>query len=147
MRKTFILTLVLCVVAAFAYAQTGTTASTGTTSATTGMATTGTTTTTTTTTKKHTASAKSVHGTVASMDATSKSITVHPKTGSDVTVKANDKTTYWNGKAKGSWDDVKQGGMVTVSYHNDGTDNWALKVRIAADKSMATSGAAKSTGK
>ncbi len=143
MRKTFILTLVLLVVAAFAYAQTGTT-TTGT-SATTATST-GTTTTTTTTTKHHTASAKSVHGTVAAVDATSKSITVHPKTGADVTVKANDKTTYWNGKAKGSWDDVKTGGMVSVSYHNDGTDNWALKVRIMADKS-ATTGAAKSTGK
>jgi hypothetical protein len=145
MRKTFILTLVLLVVAAFAYAQTGTTASTGT-SATTATST-GTTTTTTTTTKKHTASAKSVHGSVAAVDATSKSITVHPKTGADVTVKANDKTTYWNGKAKGSWDDVKQGGMVSVSYHNDGTDNWALKVRIMADKSATTGTAAKSTGK
>jgi hypothetical protein len=146
MRKTFILTLVLLVVAAFAYAQTGSTASTGTATATTGT----TTTTTTTTTHKH-AAAHSVHGTVASLDAGTKSITVHPKTGADVTVKANDKTTYWNGKAKGSWDDVKQGGWVTISYHNDGTDNWALKVHIMAEKTGAASGAAaaapKSTGK
>jgi hypothetical protein len=111
---------------------------------TTGTAATGTTTSTTTnttsTTKKHTASTKSIHGTVASVDATSKSITVHPKTGADVTVKANDKTTYWNGKAKGTWDDVKQGGLVSITYHNDGTDNWALKVKIAPDRAAGGGG-------
>jgi hypothetical protein len=140
MRKTFILTLVLCVAAAVAYAQApaaaGSTASTGAATTTTG--TTGTTSTTTTTTKtKHAAAAKSAKGSIASVDDTAKSFTVHPKTGSDWTFKTNDKTSYWNGKKKGTWADVKQGSDVTVWYKNDGTDNWATRVKIAAPMAAA----------
>ena len=132
MRKTFILTLVLCVAASFAYAQTGATTTTGTAA----TATTGTTTTTTTTTKHHASKNPSVHGSIASVDSTGKSFVVHPKKGSDVTVKVNDKTHYAP-KGKG-WDDVKQGDMVTVGYHNDGTDNWATSVRWPGAKASKT---------
>lgn len=130
MRKTFILTLVLCVAAAMAYAQapaagTGSSTSSTTTS-------TGTTTTTTTPAKKSHAASHNVKGSVASVDATAKSFVVHPATGADVTLKVNDKTTYWVGKKKGTWDDVKVGANVHSSYHPDGTDNWALAVHISA---------------
>jgi hypothetical protein len=146
MRKTFILTLVLLVVAAFAYAQgTGSTTSTTTTTTATGSGS-GSSTTTTTTHHKTTAS-HHVHGTVASVDAGTKTIVVHPKTGADVTLKANDKTSYWVGKTKGSWDDVKQGGMVTATYHPDGTDNWALRVTVPAEKAAPAAGSAPKTGK
>lgn len=123
-RLLYLLGFSLCF-ASLTYAQTGSTitgssASTGTASATTGA-----------TPHTHAAS-RSVHGTVASADATAKSFTVHPTTGSDVTVKVNDKTTYWVGKKKGTWDDVKVGASVVVNYHNDGADNWALRVVVKA---------------
>jgi hypothetical protein len=149
MRKTLIFTLVLCVFAAFAYAQTGT-GSTGTgsgASATTGTtsSTTGTTTTTTTTTKtkgKHGYAHKTYRGTVASVDQAGKSFVVHPAKGADITLKVNDKTKY-TPKGK-TWDDVKVDAKVSGTYHNDGTDNWALTVHIAGPKAAA---AAKTTGK
>lgn len=141
MRKTFILTLVLCVFAAIAYAQTG--ATTGTTSTTTTTATsTGGGATTTTTTKHKAVHKPSVKGTVASVDATAKSFVVHPAKGADVTVKVNDKTKYMP-KGK-TWDDVKADAKVTVSYHNDGTDNWALSVHFWPEKAAP---AAKTTGR
>ncbi len=127
MRKTLIITLVLCVAATFAYAQapatTGTTTSTTTsTTATTGGAT------TTTTTKKHTAAHKNYKGAVATVDSASSSFTVHPAKGADMTFKVNDKTKYLpKGKA---WADVTVGAKVSGTYHNDGTDNWALVVHI-----------------
>jgi hypothetical protein len=141
MRKTVIITLVLCVVASFAYAQTATTGTTTSTTATTGSATgTGTTTTTTTTTKKHAATHKFAKGSIASVDATAKSFVVHPAKGADVTLKVNDKTTY---APKGkTWADVAQGADVSASYHNDGTDNWAIKVSFKA----ATAAAPAKTG-
>ena len=155
MRKTLILTLVLCLAAVVAYAQTGTSgagaaagasASTGTTGATTGTtgATTG------TGHKAHkagkAAAHKSVKGTVASVDATAKSFVVHPAKGADVTVKVNDKTKY-SPKGK-DWDEVKADAKVTVTYHNDGTDNWALTVHFAAAKAAKPAAAApKTTGK
>jgi hypothetical protein len=142
MRKTFILTLVLCVAAAIAYAQApaaGAAAGTGSSTS----AATGSTGTTTTPAKKSHAAAHSVKGSVASVDATAKSFVVHPATGADVTLKVNDKTTYWVGKKKGTWDDVKVGANVKSSYHPDGTDNWALAVHISA--AMATPAA--KTGK
>jgi hypothetical protein len=129
MRKILILTLVLGVFAAIAYAQTGTTASTTTSTAT---STGGGTTTTTTTTKPHHAAGKSVRGSIASVDATAKSFVVHPKTGADVTVKVNDKTKY-TPKGK-TWDDVKADANVTVWYKNDGTDNWATTVHFWVPK-------------
>jgi len=92
---------------------------------------TGTTTSTTPTKTKHAAAAKSAKGSVASVDDTAKSFTIHPKIGSDWTFKTNEKTTYWFGKKKGTWADVKQGSDVTVYYKNDGTDNWATRVKIA----------------
>jgi hypothetical protein len=144
MRKTFILTLVLCVAAAIAYAQApaaGSAAGTGSSTTSTSSAT-GTTTTTTTTKKSH-AAAHSVKGSVASVDATAKSFVVHPATGADVTLKVNDKTTYWVGKKKGTWDDVKVGANVHSSYHPDGTDNWALRVQVSA----ASAAPAAKTGK
>ena len=128
MRKTLIITLVLCVAASLAaYAQTtgttGTTTSTTTsTTATTGGAT------TTTTTHKHTATHKNYKGTVASVDSANSSFVVHPAKGADMTFKVNDKTKYLpKGKA---WADVTVGAKVSGTYHNDGTDNWALLVHI-----------------
>ena len=142
MRKTFILTLVLCVFAAIAYAQTGATTGTTATTTTTATSTGGGTTTTTT---KHKAPAhKSVRGTVASVDPTAKSFAVHPAKGADVTVKVNDKTKYMP-KGK-TWDDVKADAKVTVAYHNDGTDNWALSVHFWPEKAAAPA-AAKTTGR
>jgi uncharacterized protein YdeI (BOF family) len=154
MRKTLIFTLVLCVVAVFAYAQTGggSTGGTGSTATTgsTGGATTGTTTTTTTTTTKakgkHAAHNKSVKGTVASVDQAGKSFVVHPAKGADVTVKVNDKTKY-TPKTKCSWDDIKVDGKVTVTYKNDGTDNWAITVHCWPEKKAAASKAPKTTGR
>jgi len=138
MRKTLILTLVLCVFAVIAYAQTGTGTGTGTgttgttTSSTTSSTTSGATgTSTTTTTKTHhkkAAAHKSVKGTVASVDATAKSFVVHPAKGDDVTLKVNDKTKY---TPKGqTWDDIKVDCKVVCSYKNDGTDNWAISCSI-----------------
>jgi hypothetical protein len=151
MRKTLILTLVLSVFAVIAYAQTtgtapaapatGTSTTTSTTTSSTGAATT---TTTKSTHHKKAAKSHSVKGTVASVDATAKSFAVHPAKGEDVTVKVNDKTKYSKGK---TWDDVKADAKVTVSYHNDGTDNWALKVTFAAEpKAKAAKPAAAATG-
>jgi hypothetical protein len=154
MRKTLILTLVLCVFAVIAYAQTTggmapAAPATGTATTGTGMASTGTgaaaaTTPAKATHKKKAAKSHSVKGTVASVDATAKSFGVHPAKGEDVTVKVNDKTKYSKGK---TWDDVKADAKVTVSYHNDGTDNWALKVTFAAEpKAKAEKAAPKATG-
>jgi len=140
MRKTLILTLVLCVFASLAYAQTGSAPAAGSTgSSTSSGSTTGSTTSTTTTTttksskKHHAAASHSVKGSVASVG--DKSFAVHPKKGDDVTVKVNDKTTY-HPKGK-TWDDVKAGANVTVKYHNDGTDNWALSVTFAKEAAAA----------
>jgi len=153
MRKTLILTLVLCLAAVVAYAQTGTSgsgaaagasASTGTTGATTG--TTGATTGTGHKAHKATKAAKhkTVKGTIASVDATAKSFVVHPAKGADVTVKVNDKTKY---TPKGDWDEIKADVKVTVTYHNDGTDNWALTIHFAATKAAKPAAAPKTTGK
>jgi hypothetical protein len=134
MRKTLMITLALFVAASFAYAQTtgttGTTTSTTTsTTATTGGAT------TTTTTKKHAAHKPSYKGTVASVDSASSSFVVHPAKGADVTLKVNDKTKYSpKGKA---WADVTVGAKVSGTYHNDGTDNWAVTVHVAAGDAAA----------
>ncbi|HYL04786.1 MAG TPA: hypothetical protein VE075_02035 [Thermoanaerobaculia bacterium] len=129
MRKTLILTLVLCVFAAIAYAQTGATSGTTTTTTTTSAATgTGTTTTTTKPAKAKHAAKCSYKGTVASVDATAKSFVVHPAKGEDVTLKVNDKTKY-SPKGKG-WDDVKADAKVSGSCHKDGADNWAVTVKF-----------------
>jgi hypothetical protein len=134
MRKTLILTLVLCLAAAFAYAQTSapaappptTTSSTSTSTTTSSPGTI----TKTTKTKHHTAPAKTAKGDIASVDDANKSFVVHPASGTDWTFKANEKTTYWVGKTQGAWADVKAGVDVTVTYKNDGTDNWATRVKI-----------------
>ena len=152
MRKTLILSLVLCAFAAIAYAQgtTGGTTSgttTSTTTSTTGTAGTATTTTTTkANTTKHSAKC-SYKGTVASVDATAKSFVVHPAKGDDVTLKVNDKTKY-SPKGKG-WDDVKADAKVSGSCHKDGADNWAVTVKFwPAPKAMAEKApAAPKTGK
>ncbi len=128
MRKTLILTLVLCVFAAIAYAQTGATSGTTTTTTTTSAAT-GTGTTTTTKAKTKHATHCTYKGTVASVDATAKSFVVHPAKGDDVTLKVNDKTTYSKGK---SWDDVKADAKVSGTCHKDGADNWAVSVHFPA---------------
>jgi hypothetical protein len=86
----------------------------------------------------------SARGTVASVDATAKSFAVHPAKGEDVTVKVNDKTKYLP-KGK-TYDDVKADARVTVSYHNDGTDNWALTVKFAAEPKAKAEKPAKVTG-
>jgi hypothetical protein len=135
MRKTLILALVLCVAASLAYAQTGSgsmgsgassgTGSTGTSS--TGTATSG------VKGSKHPkggSAAKTAKGDIASVDDANKSFVLHPKTGSDWTFKTNEKTSYWVGSKKGSWSDVKAGVDATVTYKNDGTDNWAIRVKL-----------------
>jgi hypothetical protein len=142
MRKTFILSLVLCVFAAIAYAQTGsaptgtgTSTTTSTTTSTSGTSGTATTTTTTKTHHKKSAAKKcSYSGTVASVDATAKSFVVHPKKGEDVTLKVNDKTKY-SPKGKG-WDDVKADASVHGACKKDGADTWATSVTFAAEKKM-----------
>jgi hypothetical protein len=53
----------------------------------------------------------------------------------DVTVKVNDKTKYIP-KGK-SFDDIKAGARVAVTYRNDGTDNWALTVHFLHQKAEA----------
>lgn len=73
---------------------------------------------------------KSVKGDVASVDDAGKSFVVHPKTGADVTVKVNDKTTYTLDGKKAAWSDVKAGLWASASYHVDGADNWAVKVAL-----------------
>ena len=152
MRKTLMLTLVLCVIAAgIAFAQTGTSggaaasapASTGTgAAATTGTGGGG------KAAKSHKVAGKHYTGEVASVDATAKSFVVHPAKGADVTLKVNDKTKF-SPKGK-SWDDVKATTKVSVSYKNDGTDNWAVTVQFAAEKkakAAASEAAPKNTGK
>jgi hypothetical protein len=95
-----------------------------------GTGTTSTTTTTTTTTKKHAAAHKSFKGTVASVDSAVSTFTVHPAKGADMTLKVYDKTKYLP-KGK-TWSDVVQGAEVSGTYHNDGSDNWALTVHFRA---------------
>jgi hypothetical protein len=146
MRKTLILTLVLCVFAVIAYAQTGGSAATSGTSTTTSTTTStssgaGTTTTTTKTHKKSAAHC-SYKGTVASVDATAKSFVVHPAKGDDVTLKVNDKTKY-SPKGK-TWDDVKADAKVSGTCKKDGADSWAISVKFAAEKKMKAEPAAKS---
>src|SRR5260370_14363614 len=152
MRKTLILSLVLCVFAVIAYAQTGAAPATGTGTSTTTSTTTSSTgaaaTTTTTKTTHHkkgkAAAHHSVKGTVASVDATAKSFVVHPAKGEDVTVKVNDKTKYSKGN---DWEEVKADAKGTVNYHNDGTDNWALKRTFAGGQNIkAAEPAAGTTG-
>jgi hypothetical protein len=146
MRKTLILTLVLSVFAVIAYAQTGGTAATSgtstTTTSTTATSGTGGTTTSTTTTHKAHKAKKASHtykGTVASVDATAQSFVVHSASAkvADVTLKVNAKTKY--SPAGKGWDDVKVDAKVSGSYKNDGTDNWAVTVKFAADKAPAKS--------
>jgi hypothetical protein len=103
-----------------------------TTTSTTTSSTDTTTTTTTTKTTKHAAAHHTYKGTVTSVDATAKSFVVHPAKGADVTLKVNDKTKY-SPKGKG-WDDVKADAKVSGSYHNDGTDNWALTIKFWPEK-------------
>ena len=153
MRKTLILSLVLCVFAVIAYAQTGaapaTTGTSTTTSTTTSATGAGTGTTSTTTTTKHKAHKKAAKctfsGTVASADAANKSFVVHPKKGEDVTVKTND-NTKWTPKGKCSWDDIKEGAKVSGTCKKDGADTWALTVHCATASKATAKPAAASTG-
>ena len=136
MRKTLLLTLVLCVIAAVAYAQapaatgTSTSTTTSTTTAATGSTGAATTTTTKTSSKHHKAAAKKYHGYVNGVDAAAKSFNVSStKTSTDVvTYKTNDKTKY-TPKGKG-FDDIKVGDKVSGTFKNDGTDNWAVTVNL-----------------
>lgn len=123
MRKTFIITLVLCVFAAFAYAQTPAATGTGTSTTTTTS-----TTASTGTTTHHKPAHKMFKGTVASVDCANNTFTVHPAKGADMVMKTNDKTK-WAPKGK-TCADITQGGKITGTYHNDGTDNWALSVHV-----------------
>jgi hypothetical protein len=132
MRKSVcILSFALILGAVAAFAQTG---STGT--GTTGTGTTTTTTTTTTTHKGHHkgAAAKSAHGSVAAKDDTAKTITVHPKTGSDWTFDTNDSTKYWLSGKAATWADVAVGQNATVTYKVDGDKKWATKVKLSTPK-------------
>ncbi|MDP9121592.1 MAG: hypothetical protein M3O15_09535 [Acidobacteriota bacterium] len=134
MRKTSVCvlsSLLLIFVAAFAFAAPAATNGSAP-AASSGMASD---TTTTTTKMKHHHAASGMHhakGTVASVDATAKTITVHPKTGADWTFKTDDKTSYWMGSKKGTWDDVKTGSTVSVTYKADGTDKVATSVKVKA---------------
>lgn len=152
MRKTLILTLVLCVFAVIAYAQTGaapaTTGTSTTTSTTSSSTGTGTATTTTTKTKSHHKGAKhcTFKGSVVSTDPTGKSFVVHPAKGDDVTVKTNDKTK-WSPKGKCTLDGLKAGDKVSGTCKKDGDDTWALTVKCwPAPKAKAEKPAAASTG-
>jgi hypothetical protein len=82
--------------------------------------------------RKGAAVPKSASGTVAAVDAASRSFVVHPTTGANLIFKTNDKTRYFVGKNKGVWADVKPGAEVTVTYDNDGTNKRAIGVKIAA---------------
>jgi hypothetical protein len=81
---------------------------------------------------------KTYKGTVASVDAAGKSFVVHPAKGADVTLKVNDKTKY-GPKGKG-WDDVKVDARISGTYKNDGTDNWALTIKLWPEKASKTAG-------
>jgi hypothetical protein len=148
MRKTLILTLVLCVFAVIAYAQTGAAPATTGTSTTTSTTTSATGAGTTTTTKTHhKAAAKHCtwKGTVVSTDPTGKSFVVHPAKGDDVTAKTNDKTK-WTPKATCTLDSLKAGDKVSGTCKKDGADTWALTVKCwPAPKAKAE--AAPKTGK
>jgi hypothetical protein len=123
--------------AACAYVQTGTLATTGAgTTSSTDAGMTSASTGATKTSKRYAAAHKSVKGTVASVDASATSFVVHPKKGADVTFKVNDKTKYLP-KGK-SYADVTSGAEVTVTYHNDGADNWALAIRVATAPAKGT---------
>jgi hypothetical protein len=126
MRKTIIITVVLCLVAAFAYAQApASSASTAAPSGASGAP------------MKHSSSMghMSYHGTVASVDAAGKSFVVHPMKGADMTIKVNDKTQYFP-KGK-TWDDVKADAKVHGKYKADGADMWAVTVDFASAKAAA----------
>jgi hypothetical protein len=135
MRKTLILTLVLCVFAVVAYAQTGAAPATSGTSTTTSTTTSSTGGTSTTTTKTHhkTAAKCTFKGTIVSTDATGKSFVVHPAKGDDVTIKTNDKTK-WIPKATCTFDGLKAGDKVSGTCKKDGADSWALTVHCWAPK-------------
>jgi hypothetical protein len=149
MRKTLLLTLVLCVIAAVAYAQapaatgTGTSTTTSTTTATTGTTGTTTTTTKTKTTKHHKAAAKKFKGYVNAVDPAAKSFGVSSSKNSQdiVTYKVNDHTKY-SPKGK-TFDDLKVGDRVSGTFKADGGDNWALSVHIYAAKAEKAAPAAK----
>jgi len=152
MRKTLILTLVLCVFAVIAYAQTGaapattgTSTTTSTTSSSTGA---GTATTTTTTKTHHKAGAKhcTYKCTIVSVDTAGKSFVCHPAKGEDETIKWNDKTK-WTPKATCTPDGLKAGDKVSGTCKKDGADTWALTVKCAKAKAAKpAAGASTSTG-
>jgi uncharacterized protein (UPF0333 family) len=132
MRKTLILTLVLCVFAVIAYAQTGAapaTSGTSTTTSTTTSATgAGTATTTTKTTHKKAAAHCTFKCTVVSVDAPNKSFVCHPAKGDDITVKTNE-NTKWSPKKTCTLDSLKAGDKVSGTCKKDGADTWALTVK------------------
>jgi hypothetical protein len=151
MRKTLILSLVLCVFAVIAYAQTGATpATTGTsttTSTTTSSTGTGTATTTTTTKPHHKAGAKhcTFKCTIVSVDTGGKSFVCHPAKGEDETIKWNDKTK-WTPKATCTPDGLKAGDKVSGTCKKDGADTWAVTIKCAPAPKAKAEPAAK-TGK
>jgi hypothetical protein len=48
------------------------------------------------------------------------------------TFKTSDKTTYWMGSNKGSWENVTKGSMVNVTAHAQGSERVADKVQIVS---------------
>jgi hypothetical protein len=48
------------------------------------------------------------------------------------TFKTNDKTTYWVGGSKGSWENVTKGASVIVAAHSEGSDKVADKAQIVS---------------
>ncbi|HXO26392.1 MAG TPA: hypothetical protein VOA80_03545 [Thermoanaerobaculia bacterium] len=149
MRKTLIFSLVLCVFAVIAYAQTGAAPATTGTSTTTSTTTssTGTGTATTTTKTHHKAGAKhcTYKCTIVSVDTAGKSFVCHPAKGEDETIKWNDKTK-WTPKATCTPDGLKAGDKVSGTCKKDGADTWALTVKCAKAKAEPAAAAPK-TGK
>jgi hypothetical protein len=93
--------------------------------------------------KKHTtAKAHSVTGEVTAVDATAKTMTVHPKKGADANLSWDDKTVM---SPKGA--EVKMGDKVTASYKMSGETKMATKVRVHAAKAAAAPAPAASTPK
>jgi hypothetical protein len=88
-------------------------------------------------TKKHAAKTHSVSGEVTAVDATAKTMTVHPKKGADANLSWDDKTVV---TPKGQ--DIKMGDMVKASYKMSGETKMATHVTIKPAKAAAPAAAA-----
>ncbi|HVR10976.1 MAG TPA: DUF3617 family protein [Thermoanaerobaculia bacterium] len=72
---------------------------------------------------------ESFSGSVTSVDPGQNSFVVRSAKGADLAFKVTNKTRFTpKGKA---WRDVAQGARVFVRYHNDGRENWALRIHMS----------------